>query len=165
MTNKSEQMLMDYSQLNETLLASWLRLSTSVNNSRFVSEMSYNESLICSILYKHQISSPDSFLTATDLCQMTKMLKSQMNRILNQLEKKNMIIRTRSTKDKRNVFISFNFEQAKTYEKQHKQILEILDHIVLELGQTTVEEAIALFNKVSDIADRLYITKGGQNND
>ena len=36
---------------NEALLTTWLRLSTSISNNRFVSEMSYNESLVCSILY------------------------------------------------------------------------------------------------------------------
>lgn len=163
MRTQSDHMLVDYNQLNETLLASWLRLSTSVNNSRFVSEMSYNESLVCNILYRHQISTPDAPLTATDLCQMTKMLKSQMNRILTQLEKKNMITRIRSLKDKRQVLVSFNLEQAKSYETQHEQILEVLDRIINELGAQKVEEAIELFHKVSDIADRLFIEKGGQN--
>lgn len=165
MNTKSTHMLVDYNQLNETLLASWLRLSTSVNNSRFVSEMSYNESLVCNILYRHQMIAPEVQLTATDLCQMTKIIKSQMNRVLNQLEKKNLITRIRSTIDKRQVFVSFNLEKAKTYERQHQQILEVLDHIIEELGPKKVEEAIVLFEKVSDIADRLYITKGGQNND
>ena len=160
MSTKSN-MLVDYDQLNETLLSSWLRLSTSVNNSRFVSEMSYNESLVCNILYRQQLTSPDQLLTATDLCQMTKMLKSQMNRILNQLEKKNIITRVRSTQDKRQVFVSFNYEQAKDYERQHKQILEVLDHIIETLGPAKIEEAIALFENVSDIADQLFIAKGG----
>ena len=70
--------------LNENLLNAWLRLSTSINNPRIVSEMTYNESLVCNILYNHS----ESEITATDLCNATKMLKSQMNRTLNQLEKK-----------------------------------------------------------------------------
>lgn len=163
MENKSDYMLINNSSLNETLLASWLRLSTSVNNSRFVSEMSYNESLVCRILYNHQVTTPEQALTATDLCHMTKMLKSQMNRILNQLEKKNMIIRKRSTVDKRQVFVSFNFEEAAAFESQHKQILGVLDRITTELGHSKVKEAIALFNKVSDIADKLFLEKGGHN--
>lgn len=165
MNAESTNMLVDYNQLNEELLASWLRLSTCVNNSRFVSEMSYNESLVCNILYRHNMTSPEGHLTATNLCQMTKMVKSQMNRILNQLEKKDLITRVRSTIDKRQVFVSFNLKQAKAYEKQHKQILEVLDHIIDELGPKKAEEAIVLFENVSDIAERLYITKGGENND
>lgn len=165
MNAESTNMLVAYNQLNEELLASWLRLSTCVNNSRFVSEMSYNESLVCSILYRHQRTSPEKHLTATNLCQMTKMVKSQMNRILNQLEKKDVITRVRSTIDKRQVYVSFNLEQAKAYEKQHKQILVVLDHIIDELGPKKTEEAIALFEKVSDIAEGLYTTKGGKNND
>ena len=37
-------------RLSEALLTSWLRLSTSINNSRLVSTMSYNESLVCNLL-------------------------------------------------------------------------------------------------------------------
>lgn len=73
--------------LHESLLNSWLRLSTSINNARLVSEMTYNESLICNILY-NQSKTVNKYLTATDLCRMTNMLKSQMNRTLTQLEKK-----------------------------------------------------------------------------
>lgn len=155
----------DYNQLNETLLLSWIHLSTSVNNSRFVTEMSYNESLVCSILYKHQSENPDTLLTATDLCQATKMLKSQMNRILNQLEKKNMITRTRSTMDKRQVYVGFNFDQAELFEMQHKQILSIIDRIIEELGEEKVNESIVLFNEISDVADRLFYEKGENKND
>ena len=37
-------------KINEELLTAWLKISTSVNNSRLVSKMSFNESLVCNIL-------------------------------------------------------------------------------------------------------------------
>ena len=74
--------------LHEDLLSAWLQLSTSINNTRVVSELTYNESLICNILYNNSKHNSDRKLTATDLCSATKMLKSQMNRTLNQLEKR-----------------------------------------------------------------------------
>ncbi len=150
---------MNTTQLNELLLASWLRISTSINNSRVVSEMSYNESLICNVLYQNHLDGNKVPLTATDLCQATKMLKSQMNRTLNQLEGKNMITRVRSPKDKRQVYISLNLEQAKAYEKQHQQILSILDHVIGELGRERAIEAVHLFNDISDMADDLFAKK------
>ena len=136
---------------NETLLKAWLRLSTSVINSRIVSEMSYNESLVCGILYSN--SKAGNFLTATELCQITKMLKSQMNRTLNQLEAKGMILRQRSASDKRQVQLTFNMEHADQYEKQHKDILSLIDHIMSKLGPQETAQTISLFNKIADIAD------------
>ncbi len=143
--------------LNETLLNTWLRLSTTINNPRLVSELTYNESLVCNILYQHTNKNQDSPLTATDLCRMTNILKSQMNRTLTQLESKHMITRERSSVDKRQIFITMNMEQCLSYERQHQQILQILDAVILRLGADKTHMAIDLFNDISDIAEQLHL--------
>jgi len=142
-------------QLNEVLLGAWLKLSTAINNSRLVSEMSYNESLICNILYRSATEFPDKALTATDLCEETKILKSQMNRILTQLEDKKLITRERSKQDKRKVFIQLTTEQSNAYLKQHEQILKLLDSIIEKLGEEQTKEVIRALNGISDIADEV----------
>lgn len=142
-------------QLNEALLGAWLKISTAINNSRLVSEMSYNESLICNILYRTATEDASRNLTATDLCAETKILKSQMNRILTQLEEKNLITRERSPKDKRKIFIRLTTEQSNAYLKQHEQILKLLDAIIKRLGEEQAKEVIRALNGVSDIANDL----------
>ncbi|MBP3567814.1 MAG: MarR family transcriptional regulator [Lachnospiraceae bacterium] len=142
-------------QLNEALLGAWLRLSVSVNNSRMVSELSYNESLICNILYRHTLEYPEISLTATDLCNETRILKSQMNRILSQLEQRNLITRIRSEDDKRKVFIRLTSDQSNTYLKQHEQILTLLDAIIEKLGEQQTVEVIRALNGISDAADEV----------
>ena len=144
--------------LHEDLLNSWLRLSTSINNARLVSEMTYNESLICNILYNRS-RTQSSPLTATDLCEMTNMLKSQMNRTLTQLESKNMISRERSAVDKRQILITMNLQQCHTYEKQHAQILKILDAVIIQLGEEKTFNCIQTLNQISDIANHLNLGK------
>ena len=142
-------------KLNEVLLGAWLKISTAINNSRLVSEMSYNESLICNILYRNATDHPDQFLTATDLCTETKILKSQMNRILNQLEEKNLITRERSNRDKRKVFVRLTTEQSNAYLKQHEQILQLLDNIIEKLGEEKALEIIETLNGISNVAGEL----------
>lgn len=145
--------------LNEALLNSWLRLSTAINNTRLVSEMTYNESLVCNILYKNAGTSCPAALTATDLCNMTNILKSQMNRTLNQLEGKNMITRIRSLQDKRQVLITMNMEQCSAYETQHLQILHIMDAVIQRLGEEKAGQTIQLLDEISDIAHLLNLGK------
>lgn len=145
--------------INENLLNTWLRLSTAINNPRLVSELTYNESLVCNILYQNYHNTTTQPLTATDLCRATNMLKSQMNRTLTQLEAKNMITRERSTIDKRQILITMNLEQCHTYERQHKQILQILDAVIHHLGMERTQTAIEIFNDISDIAERLNLGK------
>ena len=146
-------------KINEDLLDAWLRLSISVNNPRLVTEITYNESLICNILYKHAHSQSTLPLTATDLCKMTNMLKSQMNRTLNQLEEKNLITRERSTLDKRQVFVTMNMEQCHIYENQHEQILNILDAVINKLGKEQSQSAIKILNAISEVAEQLNLGK------
>lgn len=142
-------------QLNERLLGAWLKISTVINNSRLVSEMSYNESLICNILYRNAMDYPGQFLTATDLCAETRILKSQMNRILTQLEEKNLITRERSSEDKRKVFVRLTTDQSNTYIKQHAQILNLLDNIIEKLGEEKAIEITDALNGVSDVASEI----------
>lgn len=138
--------------LNEQLLEAWLLLSTTIINNKVVSDMPYNESLICNILYKNQLHTPKNRLTATDLCNETKMLKSQMNRTLNSMEKKGLISRERSSQDKRQVFVIFHPENAGSYQKQHERILQMADAIIAKLGAEKTLEVIELFENVSGMA-------------
>lgn len=139
--------------LNEQLLDAWLTLSTTIINDRIVSEMPYNESLICNILYRNQMQEPAKRLTATDLCSETRMLKSQMNRTLNNMEKKGIISRERSVQDKRQVFVTFHPDRADAFQKQHEKILQMTDAIITKLGVKKTYEIIELFQIISDTAD------------
>lgn len=139
--------------LNEQLLDAWLSLSTTIINDRVVSEMPYNESLICNLLYRNQLRSPEKRLTATDLCNETKMLKSQMNRTLNSMEQKGIISRERSDQDKRQVFVTFHYDRASAYQKQHEKILQMADAIIAKLGVEKTLEIIGLFEAISDTAN------------
>lgn len=149
--------------LSEALLESWLRISTSINNSRIVSKLSYNESLVCNLLYRNHREVSAAPMTATQLCRKTKMLKSQMNRTLNQLESRGMIHRERSTTDKRVVYIRLNSDALKDYKKQHESIIAILNNIIAELGLEKTQETIDLFDKICDVADNLF--QKGEKND
>ena len=85
----------------------------------------------------------------------TKILKSQMNRILTQLEEKNLITRERSPQDKRKIFVRLTSEQSNAYLKQHEQILKLLDDIIEKLGEEKTLEVINSLNRISDVADEI----------
>ena len=139
--------------MSEDLLNIWLRISTSVINSRLVSDLSYNESLVCNILYHAQKNEPEQLLTATDLCNATKMLKSQMNRTLNQLEEKKLITRIRSASDKRQVFVEFNLDTADIYLEQHQKILALVDNIIEHFGPEKIDVTLQVLTSICDVAD------------
>ncbi len=140
--------------MNEELLEAWLRLSTILCNGRIVSEMPYNEALICNILYRRQLRGEDQKLTATDLCRQTKMLKSQMNRTLQSMEEKNIITKQRSHLDKRQIFITLN-PKAESFRIQHRKSLQLIDALSKKAGPEKSREAISLFTLIADMAEKI----------
>ncbi len=138
--------------MNEKILNAWLKLSTTICNEKIVFQMPYNESLICSILHRCAKEDPEKKITATELCEQTNMQKSQMNRTLNCMEEKGLIFRKRSEKDKRQVFVSMNMENAAVYEGQHEQILKFVDQIMDKVGKDKADEIIQLFGLISNKA-------------
>lgn len=149
--------------LNEQLLTAWLRLTTRIVNSRIVPDMTYNESLVCNILYNRHLEGGTP-LTATHLCAMTGMLKSQMNRTLGSLEERQLILRERSTQDKRQVYVSMNVENCAEYIAQHGKILSVVGEMVERIGADRAQQAIELFTLISDNADSLTPTQNRKEN-
>lgn len=140
---------------NEELLDAWLNLSTVINNEKLVSDMPYNEALICNILYRNQMQQDAQPLTATDLCGKTRILKSQMNRTLNSMEEKGLIARERSGKDRRQVLIRMDERKMQLYEKQHEKILKLVDALAEKVGRDRVPEIVELFTLISNIAEEV----------
>ena len=135
--------------INEKVLNAWLKLSTTICNERISSELPYNESLICGSLHRNAVENPEKQMTATELCEQTNIQKSQMNRTLNSMEEKGLIDRIRSKKDKRQVFVKINMENAEVYENQHKKVLDIVDTVLEKVGKEKAEEIVQLFTLIS----------------
>jgi len=136
---------------SEKVLHAWLKLSTTICNQRIVPDMPYNESLICGILYRNR----EKRFTATDLCNETRMLKSLMNRTLNSMEEKGLIHRTRSERDRRQVYVTLNPEKVGIYEQQHEKILDFVDALLDKIGRERADEIIQLFTLISTTAEEV----------
>lgn len=131
----------------ERVLSSWLQMLMAVNGEHAVSYIPYNEAVICNIL-----SNTEKEVTATDLCHLMRMQKSQMNRTLNSMEEKGMIRRSRSKKDKRQIYIEFIEGKEGLYAKEHERILKYVNHLLDHFGREKIEEMIELFDYISKIA-------------
>ena len=119
----------------ERLLSAWLTLSSTLWNERVVTGMTFNEAFVCNLLSHQAAEAPEQPLTATDLCERTRLLKSQMNKVLSEMEKKGYIRRLRSEQDKRQIFLSLTDEGKQAYAKEHAGITAILTALVDDLGE------------------------------
>ncbi len=134
-------------KINDNILSSWIRLILAVDSERLIKDMPFNEAVICNILYHD-----DKEITATKLCEITGMKKSQMNRTLTIMEDKGMIKRERSLDDKRQIYISMNENKKDVYIKMHKNTLKIVESIASNFNNEELDEIINIFNRVANVA-------------
>ena len=134
-------------EINENILSSWVRVMLAIDSQRLIKDMPFNEAVICNILYHGEKK-----MTATDLCEITGMKKSQMNRTLTAMEDKGMIKRERSLNDKRQIYISIDENNKDIYMKMHENTLKIVEKIASKLDKKELEEVIRVFNLVAEAA-------------
>lgn len=134
--------------INEALLDSYLRLCTAISNERVVSQLPYNEALICNLLYRRGAR----LYTATELCEETRMQKSQMARTLNEMEEKGLILRSRSQSDRRQVLVELHPEKAELFFRQHAMTLEVVDAISSRLTPEKCQALVSLLNEAANAA-------------
>lgn len=139
--------------LNEDLLSAWLRLGAVIDNQRLVSDLPFNEAMVCGLLLRAQ--EQGHALTASDLCAETRILKSQMNAILRSLEKKGYLLRQRSQSDLRRIELCLLPEGMIRYRESHRQTLALVDRLIGSVGQDTVKTLVPLLLQVADSFDRI----------
>lgn len=120
--------------LSEELLDGWLSMSMAICNERLVSVMTYNESMVCNLLYKQRAEKGEP-PTATALCAKLQIRKPQMNVILNRLEASGIIERIRSSEDKRKIHIRLTAKGIPVYEAAHREILRLPEMLISRLGE------------------------------
>ena len=139
--------------LNEELLSAWLRLGAVIDNQRLVSDLPFNEAMVCGLLLRAQ--ERGCALTASDLCAQTRILKSQMNAILQSLEKKGYLQRQRSRTDLRRIELSLLPAGVCHYLESHRQTLSLVDRLIASMGQDTIKTLIPLLLQVADNFDHI----------
>ena len=133
-------------EVKEKLLTSFLMMILTVDAQRVSTKLPYNEAIVCNLLYNH----PNKQMSATELCAITKMMKSQMNRTLTSLEEKNLIERIRSNDDKRILHVHLIDHKESIYTKQHEQTLEYVEKILNQVGIDKAEEIIEIFTSIAN---------------
>lgn len=136
----------------EHLLQTFLEMSAYIRGNRILSGFSFNEIMICNLLYRRQQenSAPP---TATEIGRWTKLLKSQVNHILTSMEERQLITRTRSQTDKRIVYVTLREDAIPLYLQEHERVMQIMDAIYNSLGAENVETLTQLVSQATAIVN------------
>jgi len=137
----------------EELLTAWLKLSATVRNERIVKYLTFREVFILNILTHTDIG---SFITATDIIEITGMLKSQVNKVLTDLEEEGFITREKDKTDKRKIHIMITEKGEEIYKKEHDGILNILDKVCEKLGESRIDSFVSEIYSIVDAIEAIY---------
>ena len=141
----------DIGYAGDKLLDSWLNLSSTLWNTRLVSSLTYNEAHVMGLLLRH--STDANPMTATDLIRRTRLLKSQMNKILTALESRGYITRTRAELDKRMIFIRLTQDGIDAYQEEHKNVEAILYQLIVKIGPDRALHIARELGEITEILD------------
>ncbi len=130
-------------KLNETLLKDWLLVSRIIKNERLV-DIPYTEALV---LYLLLMNYPQN-VSVKYLIETSKMLKSQMNRTLNILKKKEWIDIQSKKEDLRCKEISLTNLGKMTIQQINTHSLDTSQKILEIIGEEDSKELIRIFEKV-----------------
>lgn len=143
-------MVTDIGYAGDKLLDAWLNLTSTLWNTRLVTSLTYNEAHVMGLLLRH--STEENPMTATDLIRRTRLLKSQMNKILTTLESRGHISRIRAELDKRMIYVRLTAEGEAAYLQEHKNVEAILNQLVSKIG---ADRALTVARELSEITDVL----------
>ena len=135
----------------EALLEAWMGMTSIIRGNRLLDGLSMNEMLVCNVLFQQRRRTGPP-VTATELCQHTRLLKSQINHILTSMEKRKLIQRVRSQEDRRVIHIQLRDEALPLYRREHETVMEILEAICTALGEDGTCQLTALLTQATAAA-------------
>lgn len=130
----------------EALLSAWLMLDVSIRENRLLDKLSYNEMIVYHLLTQDKRNGGIG-LTASELCDSSKLLKSLMNRTLIGMEKKGYILRKSSEEDKRKILVTLTDPIHPDLLKEHVRVLGIMRSVTEALGKEEAREMAILLEK------------------
>lgn len=129
--------------LEEEMLRSYINMSANIKENRLLSDLSFNEIMVMNLIVEEEMS-------FKELQNRLNILKSQLNRIINDLKNKSLIETYIPLDDKRKLMIKKGSNIA-LYFKEHKKMLKLMSLVKKELGENDFKKLIELLNKTTSV--------------
>lgn len=130
------------------LLRAWVQLSSILKNSRFTKELPYNEAIVMLMLYEKYQQDGVGILSVKEITSSTRMLKSLVNRTINALEAKGLLLRCQSVGDKRIGYVRCVKDQLGIFLQVHASSMEIAHQISSIIGPEDTQAFIRIVQKL-----------------
>ncbi len=132
----------------DRLLRAWVKLSGILKNNRITKGLMYNEATVMLLVYNRYMEDGEGLISVKEIIKETNMLKSLVNRTLNSLEKKGLILRLRGEGDRRMLYIKCVKEKLDVFLAVHRSSLKVANGIIEIIGEEDAENFIRIVKKI-----------------
>lgn len=129
--------------LEEIMLKAWINMSVNTRENRLLNELSFNEMLVLNMIQDKECS-------FKELVNELNILKSQLNRVIQNLVQKKLIIAYTPENDKRSLMIKKG-DNTELYKQEHARMIEIMKKIRKQIGEEDTLKLIYLLNQVASL--------------
>lgn len=137
-------------RLQEDVIASWVRLTGILKNTRLTQGMIYNEAIVMLIVNRKYEEDGVGLVSFKEIVNETKMLKSLVNRTIDSLVRKELLMRCDGELDRRTTFVRPIPEHLGEYLNVHKRTLALVKNIIDIIGKEDAETFVRLTDKLVD---------------
>ena len=130
-------------ELEEIMLKAWINMSVNTRENRLLNELSFNEMLVLNMIQDKECS-------FKELVNELNILKSQLNRVIQNLVQKKLIIAYTPENDKRSLMIKKG-DNTELYKQEHTRMIEIMRKIRKQIGEEDTLKLIYLLNQVASL--------------
>lgn len=144
-----QQQMKGDTQLEEDLILAWIHATGVLKNTRITQKMIYNEAVVMSIVYERYREDGVGAVTFGEICRRTRMLKSLVNRTIDALVEKGMLVRCEGV-DKRTTLVRIQPEHIAPYLAVHERSLELAHSLREIIGDEDAEAFVRISRKISE---------------
>lgn len=134
--------------LDEALIMAWVKLTSTLKNTRMTQGMNYNEATVMLLAYHRYSADGEGVISFKEITKETKMLKSLVNRTIDSLTAKGFLERCCGA-DKRMTFVRIVKKNLPEYLSVHDQSLKIAQKIVDIIGEEDARTFVCIAEKIT----------------
>lgn len=129
--------------LEEELLRAYINMSVNIKENRLLSDLSFNEIMVMNLIVEEERS-------FKELEERLNILKSQLNRIINDLKAKDLVETYIPLNDKRKLIIKKG-HNIELYNTEHERMLRLMSLVKNKLGEADFKKLIELLNETTNV--------------
>jgi hypothetical protein len=118
-------------------------MSVNIKENRLLSDLSFNEIMVMNLIVEEERS-------FKELEERLNILKSQLNRIINDLKAKGLVETYIPLNDKRKLIIKKG-NNIELYNTEHERMLKLMSLVKNKLGEVDFKKLIELLNETTNV--------------